>query len=79
MSTLEGAYHMLIFIFLFSLIYLCFIPDICKCLFLSVRCWILNNEYSDSNWFNFFMIIENFLGIISIALFTSALYRKVEK
>ena len=72
---------MMIFIFVFSLLYLIFIPNqtLCDCIFLSIRCWILNNEYSGSNFVNLLMITENFFGIMSIALFTSALYRKVEK
>ena len=72
---------MMIFIFVFSLLYLIFIPNqtLCDCIFLSIRFWILNNEYSGSNFVNLLMITENFFGIMSIALFTSALYRKVEK
>lgn len=72
---------MIFSIFVFSLLYLFFIPNqnLCDCIFLSIRCWILNNEYSGSNFINLLMITENFFGIISIALFTSALYRKVEK
>lgn len=72
---------MMFLIYAFAVIYLNIIPNqnLCDCLFLSVKCWILNNEYSGSNFVNLLMIIENFFGIMSIALFTSALYRKVEK
>ena len=72
---------MIFLIFVFSVLYFILIPNqnLCDYLFLSIRCWILNNEYSSSNFINLIMIIENFCGIMSIALFTSALYRKVEK
>lgn len=72
---------MIILIYAFALLYFTIIPNqnLCDCLFLSIRCWILNNEYSSSNWINLIMLIENFCGITSVALFTSALYRKVEK
>ena len=49
-------------------------------IFLSFKTWMLNNEYESNNMVvNAFMIIENFLGLVSLALFTSAFYRKVEK
>ena len=49
-------------------------------IFLSFKTWMLNNEYESNNMVvNAFMIIENLLGLVSLALFTSAFYRKVEK
>lgn len=68
-------------IIFFSLIYSYLIPNESPCyyLFLSAKSWILNNEYTNIFWIDFFMLIENFLGILSMALFTSAFYRKVEK
>lgn len=41
---------------------------------------MLNNEYESNNMVvSAFMIIENLLGLVSLALLTSAFYRKVEK
>lgn len=49
-------------------------------IFLSFKTWMLNNEYESNNMVvNTFMIIENLFGLVSLALFTSAFYRKVEK
>lgn len=74
-------YAMLFLIILFSLFYSSLIPNEPPCyyLFLSAKCWILNNEYTNNLWTDLLMLFENFLGILSIALFTSAFYRKVEK
>ena len=72
---------MILGILIFSFIYFS-ITDInyLDSIFLSFKTWMLNNEYESNNKVvSAFMILENLLGLVSLALFTSAFYRKVEK
>lgn len=72
---------MILGISVFSFIYCSITDKNCfNSIFLSFKAWVLNNEYDSNNMVvNAVMIIENFLGLVSLALFTSAFYRKVEK
>lgn len=72
---------MILGILIFSFIYFRITDKNClNSIFLSFKTWMLNNEYESNNMVvNAFMIIENLLGLVSLALFTSAFYRKVEK
>lgn len=73
---------MILGILIFSFIYYFSIADknYLNSIFLSFKTWMLNNEYESNNMIvNACMIIENLLGLVSLALFTSAFYRKVEK
>lgn len=68
-------------ILIFSFIYFSITEKNClNSIFLSFKTWMLNNEYESNNMVvSAFMIIENLLGLVSLALLTSAFYRKVEK
>lgn len=72
---------MILGILIFSFIYFSIADkNYLNSIFLSFKTWMLNNEYESNNMVvNAFMIIENLLGLVSLALFTSAFYRKVEK
>ena len=72
---------MILGILIFSFIYFSITDNNClDSIFLSFKTWMLNNEYESNNKVvSAFMILENLLGLVSLALFTSAFYRKVEK
>lgn len=46
---------------------------------MSVMSWFTNNEYIENSKINYIMYLENFCGFNSLALFTTALYRRIEK
>lgn len=67
-------------IFIFAGVYLWTLDQsIFEAFFLSANSWILNSASTDNLIVDFFILIENYLGLVSFALYTSALYRKVEK
>lgn len=71
---------MIINILFFAVVY-CYKLDknFCESMILSAQCWVINNEANSDVFINLLMILENFLGLISLAMFTSALYRRIEK
>jgi|GEM_PF-1706374 hypothetical protein len=71
---------MIINILVFAVFY-CFKLDknFNESIILSAQCWVINNETDKNACVNLLMILENLLGLISLAMFTSALYRRIEK
>ena len=71
---------MIFFIFIFAIVYKHTLEQsFCTSMFISFTSWFLNNEYAGNNLTKYIMLLENLFGLISLALFTSALYRKVER
>lgn len=71
---------MLTMILIFSFLYMCILDKpFMDSILISVKSWVLNNENVECILAETIMIIENYLGMITIAMFTSALYRKIEK
>ena len=69
-----------ILVFIFSFIYRCLLGiNLCDAIDMSIMSWFTNNEYTENSKVNYVMYLENFCGLSSLAFFTTALYRKVEK
>ena len=73
-------FSMIFFIFIFAILYICTIgQNFYTSMLISAKCWFLNNDYDGNSFTKYIMLLENLFGLISLALFTSAFYRKVER
>lgn len=74
------ARFMIFMIIFFSFFYMLMLD---KTFYDSILCsanaWVMNNEVTQSYCAKAIMLMENYLGLITLALFTSAFYRKVAK